>query len=283
MARLSCFVVLLATVAIVSATNWAGTWTANNRYGGVMYSCVRGERWYATFSSGGFANGRIINGGETVEGNWWEGGRGNRNYLQGSFRITLSADGQRFDGLWNRLETEHSQRWHENRLGAPHPDTPTSEQCLAPVRERLTGTFFGGPEGDTSPGQYKICRDNLGQIYGSFHSPLGFLEGWSVDDSTGFHGYRYTNDGLSGAYILRSTSENEVRGWFWLGRLARENIKTAREEVLTRTSFTAKREDCEEVGPGFLTRHRGPSAASSIGASIALLVAVVGAVVMLAL
>merc|ERR1712023_255722 len=131
MARLSCFVVLLATVAIVSATNWAGTWTANNRYGGVMYSCVRGERWYATFS-----NGRIINGGETVEGNWWEGGRGNRNYLQGSFRITLSADGQRFDGLWNRLETEHSQRWHENRLGAPHPDTPTSEQCVAPGETR---------------------------------------------------------------------------------------------------------------------------------------------------
>merc|ERR1712000_229036 len=94
MARLSCFVVLLATVAIVSATN--------NRYGGVMYSCVRGERWYATFSSGGFANGRIINGGETVEGNWWEGGRGNRNYLQGSFRITLSADGRLHSPLYQR-------------------------------------------------------------------------------------------------------------------------------------------------------------------------------------
>merc|ERR1712146_669623 len=130
---------------------------------------------------------------------------------------------------WNRLETEHSQRWHENRLGAPHPDTPTSEQCLAPVRERLTGTFFGGPEGDTSPGQYKICRDNLGQIYGSFHSPLGFLEGWSVDDSTGFHGYRYTNDGLSGAYIPALPARTRCAdgsGWaVWRARTSRRRAR----------------------------------------------------------
>jgi len=275
MARGLCVLALLGIIALVHGSNWSGTWTANNRYGGVMYSCVKGERWYATFSSGGFANGRILENGRTVEGEWWEGGRGDRNYLQGSFHLTLSADGQRFDGIWNRISTEHSQRWHENRLGAPYPDQPTDAQCLVPVRERLTGTFFGGPEGDTSPGEYKICLDNVGQVYGSFNSPLGYLEGWTVDDTTGFHGYRYTNDGLAGAYILRSTGVDEVRGWFWLGRLARENIKTAREEVLTRTSFAAKREDCEAVGPGFLTRLRGPSAASTLSASVTFVVALV--------
>jgi hypothetical protein len=243
---------------VINPVNWHGTWTANNRYGGVMYACPKGDRLYGVYSNAGFFVGRFE--GRVVEGTWYEGGRGDRNDWQGSFRIEISADNQEFDGFYYRVTQDGKElRWHESRLGAPYPSNPTHDQCLVPGDEPVLGGFFNNPGQGREPAVYSLCKDEYDQIYGSFGAPDGFIEGWSVDDSTGFHGYRYDSNGRSGAYILRSVSDTVVRGFYWRGRLARQNIETSVPEELHRTSYTAKLDDCERVGPGFLRRLRGPS------------------------
>lgn len=267
--KLALALLLLAVVAVCSANTWSGTWTGNTRYGGQTYTCVRGSTLYGVYSNGGIFEGAIKD--NKAEGIWFEGGRGDRRVLQGSFIITLSDDGQHFDGLYYRV-TGESFRWREVRVGAPFPSSPSNEQCLVPDGTQLDGTLTGGSPNDLTPGSYSICIDpdiRTGQVYGSFSSPTGFLEGWHFRGKTGFHGYRYTNDGLSGAYILRATSPTKVNGFFWRGRLSINNYDTSRSETLTRVSATATRSECERVGPGFLLRLRGPSVSSSSASSVA--------------
>eukprot|EP01115_Flamella_aegyptia_P010130 TRINITY_DN44301_c0_g1_i1.p1 TRINITY_DN44301_c0_g1~~TRINITY_DN44301_c0_g1_i1.p1 ORF type:complete len:290 (+),score=93.70 TRINITY_DN44301_c0_g1_i1:223-1092(+) len=257
----------LLVIAVVygqssTTADWHGTWTANDRYGGVTYLCPVGNRVYGVYSQAGFLEGNFTTPDKrTIEGNYFEGGRDDRNDWQGSFRIVLSEDNQSFDGFWTRVtEDGKERRWHETRLGAPHPSNPTNEQCMVPwPGQRITGVYFRDAErsGVNAPGEYHICKSVYSQVYGSFDEPNGFLEGWSVRDTNGFHGYRYTNDGHGGAYILRATSPNEVRGFYWRGRLAEQNRGLVREEVLVRSEFTAAIEQCEANGPGFLRRLRG--------------------------
>jgi len=242
----------------VNPANWHGTWTANNRYGGQMYACPVGDRLYGVYSNAGFFIGRITD--RVVEGTWYEGGRGDRNDWQGSFRITISEDNQEFDGFYYRVTQDgYEIRWHESRLGAPWPSNPTHYQCLVPGDEPVLGGFYNHPTQGRDPAVYSLCKDEYDQIYGSFGAPDGFIEGWSVDSSTGFHGYRYDSNGRSGAYILRSVSDTLVKGFYWRGRLARENIETSVPETLHRTSYTTTLNECERVGPGFLRRLRGPT------------------------
>lgn len=243
---------------VVNPPNWHGTWTANNRYGGVMYACPKGNRLYGVYSNAGFFIGRLE--GRRVEGTWYEGGRGDRNDWQGSFRIDISDDNQSFDGFYYRVTQDGTElRWHESRLGAPWPSNPTDYQCLVPGDEPLLGQFYNTPGEGRTPATYSLCKDEYDQIYGSFGSPDGYLEGWSVDGSTGFHGYRYDSNGRSGAYILRAVSDTHIKGFYWRGRLARQNIETSVAEDLFRTSYTSSLNDCERVGPGFLRRLRGPT------------------------
>merc|ERR1719456_150496 len=109
----ACFLAALAVAQ--HPADWHGSWTANNRYGGVMYSCPVGNILYGVYSNAGFFEGTIS--GRTVEGNYWEGGRGYRNDYQGSFRITLAADNNEFDGFYPRVsEDGEERRWHETRL-----------------------------------------------------------------------------------------------------------------------------------------------------------------------
>jgi len=264
---------------VINPANWHGTWTANNRYGGQMYACPKGDRLYGVYSNAGFFIGRIE--GRVVEGTWYEGGRGDRNDWQGSFRIELSADNQEFDGFYYRVTQDGTElRWHEERLGAPWPSNPSDYQCLVPGKEPVLGNFFNNPGQGREPAVYSLCKDEYDQIYGSFGSPDGFVEGWSVDSSTGFHGYRYDSNGRSGAYILRSVSDTLVKGFYWRGRLARQNIETSVPEELQRTSFTSKLEDCERVGPGFLRRLRGPTNGAGV-LNMSLFVVAIGAFVAL--
>jgi len=265
------------------ATSWSGTWTGQTRYGGQTYTCVRGSTLYGVYSNGGIFQGAIVN--NKVEGVWFEGGRGDRNVLQGSFSITLAADGQSFDGIFFRV-TGESFRWREKRLAAPYPADPSNVQCLVPDGTTLDGVHFGGVPNDLTPGQYNICIDpdiRTGQVYGSFSSPTGFLEGWHFDSKTGFHGYRYTNDGLSGAYILRAVSPTQVSGFLWRGRLSINNYGTSSSETLTRISSTATLAACQQTGPGFLLRLRGPDLSSAASLSVSLVVVVVAALLGLAM
>lgn len=246
-----------AAASSTNPANWHGTWTANNRYGGVMYACPKGNRLYGVYSNAGFFIGSITD--RMVDGTWYEGGRGDRNDWQGAFRIEISEDNQEFDGYYYRVTEDGAERrWHEYRLGAPYPSNPTDLDCLVPANENLLGSFYRQPSTGVAAGTYSLCKDQWDQIYGSFSDPDGYIEGWSVDASSGFHGYRYDSTGRSGAYILRAVSDSEVRGFYWRGRLARQNIETATLEVLQRTSYTARLNDCEAVGPGFLERLRGP-------------------------
>jgi len=246
---------------VINPANWHGTWTANNRYGGQMYACPKGDRLYGVYSNAGFFIGRIE--GRVVEGTWYEGGRGDRNDWQGAFRIELDADNQGFDGFYHRVTQDGTElRWKEERLGAPWPSNPTHDQCLVPGDEPILGNFYNKPAQGRDAAVYSLCKDEYDQIYGSFGSPDGFVEGWSVDSSTGFHGYRYDSNGRSGAYILRAVSDTTVKGFYWRGRLARQNIETSVAETLHRTSYTSSLEDCERVGPGFLRRLRGPAASA---------------------
>jgi len=255
---------------VVNPPDWHGTWTANNRYGGVMYACPQKNRLYGVYSNAGFFIGRME--GRTVEGNWWEGGRGDRNDWQGSFEIEISADNQEFDGFFHRVSQDGAEvRWHEQRLGAPWPSNPTHTQCLVPADEPVLGSFFRRPTGSATAAGYDLCKDEFGQIYGSYNAPEGFVEGWSVDSGSGFHGYRYDSNGQSGAYILRSVSDSEVRGFYWRGRLARQNIATSTEEVLDRSSFVTSLDACQKVGPGFMRRLRGPVKGSASALSVSLL------------
>merc|ERR1711862_389677 len=137
------------------------------------------------YSDAGFFIGSME--GRRVEGTWYEGGRGDRNDWQGSFRIDISEDNQSFDGFYYRVTQDgYELRWHETRLGAPWPSNPTDEQCLVPGDEPLLGGFYNHPGQGNTPETYSLCKDEYDQIYGSFGSPDGFLEGWSVDSSTGF-------------------------------------------------------------------------------------------------
>jgi hypothetical protein len=270
----------------VGATSWSGTWTGVTKYGGQTYTCVRGNTVYGVYSNGGIFEGTIQDSNENkIEGIWFEGGRGDRNVLQGSFTLTLSDDGQHFDGIYYRV-TGESFRWRETRLGSPYPSDPTDMQCLVPDGSQLDGTLSGGSPNDLTPGLYSICIDSdirTGQVYGSFSSPTGFLEGWHFRGKTGFHGYRYTNDGLSGAYILRAINATNVSGFYWRGRLNINPYGTSRSESLTRVSATATRAECEATGPGFLLRLRGPSnsSASTLAVGVTAVVAVVLAVLAL--
>jgi len=243
---------------VTNPADWHGSWTARNRYFGETYTCPVGNTLYGVYSDAGFFVGTITD--RVVEGVWYEGGRGDRNYFQGSFRITVSDDNQEFDGFFNRLTTGEEIRWHESRLAAPYPSNPTLEQCFAPdsTVENLLGSYYRSTETGALAGSTYICRDYWDQIYGSFHSPDGYLSGWSVEDATGFHGYRYDATGQSGAYILRALTADRVKGFYWRGILAPQNYPTAKYEAFSRTSFTAKLDQCEQVGPGFVERLHGP-------------------------
>jgi len=243
---------------IVNSPNWVGTWTSNNRYGGQTYMCSYKNRIYGSYSNAGFFIGEETD--RTMEGLWFEGGRGYRNDWQGSFKITIDNDNQEFTGFWYRVSQagNPNNNWSESRLGAPYPSFPSPEQCLMPVHQYLTGQFYEYPGEGRAPVVYNICRDKWDQIYGSFGSPDGYLEGWSVDSGSGFQGYRYDSNGNSGAFILRSITENEVRGFYWRGRLASQNIETSQQVVLTRMSYITDLKACERVGPGFQQRLRGP-------------------------
>lgn len=247
-----------AAVQVVNPADWHGTWSSLNRYGGQTYTCVVGNTLYGVYSNAGFFVGTIT--GRVAEGVWYEGGRGDRNYYQGSFRITISDDNQEFDGVFNRLTTGNEFRWHESRLGAPYPSNPTLEQCFAPdhTAENVLGSFYRSTETGALAGSTFICKDYWQQIYGSFHSPEGYLAGWSVDRATGFHGYRYDSTGQSGAYILRALTRDRVKGFYWRGNLAIQNYPTSKYEAFNRSAFTAKLDQCEQVGPGFVERLRGP-------------------------
>jgi len=264
---------------VVNPANWHGTWSANNRYGGVMYACPKGDYLYGVYSNAGFFIGQITD--RTVEGTWYEGGRGDRNDWQGSFRIELSDDNQEFDGFYYRVTEDGAERrWHEYRMGAPYPSNPSDWDCLVPSHDMpLTGQFYRDPSTGFHSGAYYICKDEWEQIYGSFYEPEGYIEGWSVDRSSGFHGYRYDSNGLSGAYILRAVSRDQVRGFYWRGRLATQNIETSTEEVLNRSAFTVALNQCEAVGNGFLERLRGPDRdnSSMLSANLVGLLAIVAA------
>merc|ERR1712063_101552 len=100
---------------VTNPADWHGTWSANNA---------------------GFFIGRIE--GRTVEGTWYEGGRGDRNDWQGSFHIELSADNREFDGYYYRVSQDGAEiRWREERLGASWPSNPTDVQCLVPGRDSV--------------------------------------------------------------------------------------------------------------------------------------------------
>ena len=148
----------------------------------------------------------------------------------------------------------------ETRLGAPEPSNPTWEQCFAPDDsvENLLGSYYRSSETGALSGSYFICEDEWNQIYGSFHQPDGYISGWSVQDATGFHGYRYDANGQSGAYILRALTRDRVKGFYWRGRVAEQNVGTTSWEALYRNGFTATLNQCEQVGPGFNERLRGP-------------------------
>jgi len=244
---------------VVNPPDWHGTWTANNRYGGEMYSCPVGSTLYGIYSNAGFFIGTIN--GRTVEGVWYEGGRGDRNFYQGSFKIVVSDDNRKFDGYFNRLTDGVPIRWHEERLTAPFPSNPTLEQCFAPdsTADNLLGSFYRSTETGALSGSAFICRDYWEQIYGSFHSPDGYLTGWSVDDAKGFQGFRYDSTGASGAYILRALTSDRVKGFYWRGILAAQNLATAQYEAFYRSSFNAQLDQCEQVGPGFALRLHGPN------------------------
>jgi len=239
--------------------DWHGTWSANNRYGGEMYACPVGNTLYGIYSNAGFFIGTIT--GSVAEGVWYEGGRGDRNYYQGSFKITLSDDNQSFDGYFNRLTDGNEIRWHEKRLPAPFPSNPTLEQCFAPddTVVNLLGSYYRSTETGALSGSTYICRDYWEQIYGSFHSPDGYLAGWSVEDSKGFHGFRYDSTGQSGAYILRALTQDRVKGFYWRGILTPGNLPTSQYEAFYRSSFTATLNQCEQIGPGFVERLHGPN------------------------
>ena len=166
---------------------WHGTWTSDNRYGGPTYFCPVGNRLYGVYSNGGFVIGEID--GRNVEGVYYEGGRGDRNYLQGSFKLTLSRDNLEFDGFYNRVSDPTPYRWHEQRLGAPFPAEPSAAECLVPARKRVVGRYVSHYPGYDTPGKAMICWEQAtSQVYGSFVGPDGYFDGWSVDDNTGFQG-----------------------------------------------------------------------------------------------
>jgi hypothetical protein len=225
-----------------------------------MYSCTKGDQLYGVYSNAGFFLGTITD--RSVSGNWFEGGRGDRNDYQGSFHISISDDNQEFDGYWNRLSTVTTSktRWHETRLGAPYPAVPTAEDCLMPddTAETFTGAFYRSTEYGALAGNYDLCRDEWDQVYGSFYQPEGYITGWSVFDATAIQGYRYDSTGESGAYIMKSISQNRMKGFYWRGRLAYQNYPTSKAEALIRRSFTTSLTKCENVGPGFTERLKGP-------------------------
>jgi len=272
---------VLALLACAHAADFHGTWTSDNWFGGPTYFCPQGNVLYGVASNGVLLVGNIQ--GNNAEGNWYSGGRGYRNSYQGSFRITLDVDNLSFDGYYNKVDNADPIRWKESRLPAPAPSQPSTDQCLVPgnrlVQGRYASQYPGFPEGKAM-----ICwNEATSEVYGSFISPDGYFDGWSVEGDTGFQGYIYTGNGNGhqGACILRATSDTEVRGWFWQGHLVRNNFPTSQPLLLTRIGDGVSAEGCQEFGPGFHTRFRGPpiSSASSFSASFVAIVLVVVAAV----
>jgi len=237
-----------------------------------MYLCTVGDRLYGVFSDAGFVVAQVS--GRQAVGNWYEGGRGDRNEHQGSFRWTLSEDGQTLDGFYNRESQEKGMhKWKEERLGAPFPSDPSDEQCMVPVRERIMGVYQGDVIGDNVPGVHYICSDRFQNVYGSSTSPNAWFEGWAFEDGTGFTGYRYTSDHKAGAYILRAIGNGKVAGFAWYGGIHRENRGTVRKIVLDQEEFKTTLSKCEEFGPGFAAIKGGepspPQSPNSKGNSLA--------------
>jgi len=251
---LAIFALLLSvTFAQLNLADWGGTFSAVSRYGGQTFLCPKGTTLYGVFSNAGFLVGHITN--RTATGTWYQGGRYDRNLLQGSFQITLNADNNGFDGYFTTAEDpDDAVRWREQRLGAPWPSNPSNEQCLVPdTTQSIVGTWFGGLVVHGSYADWSLCGDDYYNLYGSFNTPLGYLQGWEVNN-WGLQGYLYGSDGLQGAVILVTISPQQALGFYWLGSPNNRNYPTSGQIVLNRATVESDPDSCQAVGPGLPLR-----------------------------
>jgi len=240
------FLVVLCAVAN-AAPDWNGAWSeqSNGRLGGVMYTCVRGNRIYGVFSKAGWIEGNVV--GVRATGNWYIAGDpfDDRDRLYGTFDLSVLDDNSGFRGEYYYGDREgRSHPWIESRIPAPAPLYPDDTLCLVPDKtSSLVGIFHGGnPETDLY-----ICRefvpghDEGDRVFGSFTNPdfSGSIEGFSPDNGVSFYGFYYTED-RAGGLFFRTVSDQYIRGFRWPAEPSRALIPACSEQVFARKGSNQK-------------------------------------------
>jgi len=163
-------------------------------------------------------------------------------------------------------------RWREERLGAPYPSNPSNEQCLVPdTTQNIVGTFWGGLTAHPWLSDWSVCADDYYNAYASFNTPLGYLQGWTVEGN-GLQGFIYGADGLQGSIILRAVSPQQVLGFVWVGSPNTRNYPTSGSVILNRSTVNPDADSCQAVGPGLPTRLHGTNNAAMMYVSPLLIV-----------
>jgi len=236
--------ILLAVLALCAIAyadpDWNGAWTdnSNGRIGGVLYTCVRGNRVHGVFSKAGWIEGNVV--GVRATGNWYIAGDpfDDRDRLYGTFDLSVLDDNSGFRGEFYYGDREgRAHPWIEARLPAPYPLYPDDTLCLVPDTTRsVLGVFYGGvPATDLY-----LCREPMAgrdgeRVFGSFTNPdfSGSVEGFTPDNGVSFFGFFYTED-RAGGLFLRAVSSDYIRGFRWPAEPTRALIPSCVEQVFAR-------------------------------------------------
>jgi len=222
-----------------AAPSWNGAWTDNSSgYGGLLYTCVRGNRIEGVFSKAGWIEGNVV--GVRATGNWYQAGDpfDDRDRLFGTFDLSVLDDNSGFRGeFYYGDHIGRAHPWVEARAPSPAPQFPDDTLCLVPnVNANVIGVFYGGvPQTDLF-----ICREfqagvDGDRIFGSFTNPdfSGSIEGFTPDNGVSFYGFYYTED-RAGGLFLRSVSNDYIRGFRWPAEPSTALYPSASEQIFLR-------------------------------------------------
>mmetsp|Transcript_44116 Transcript_44116/g.111191 ORF Transcript_44116/g.111191 Transcript_44116/m.111191 type:complete len:281 (-) Transcript_44116:130-972(-) len=257
-----------------AAPDWNGSWSEESpgRLGGVLYTCIRGNRIHGVFSKAGWLSGNVV--GVRATGNWYIAGDpfDDRDRMYGSFDISILDDNSGFRGEYFFGDREgRAHPWAESRLPAPFPACPDDTLCLTPnPSATVFGHWFGGaPATDLFLcHEFEIGKESS-RVFGSFTNPdfAGSVEGFSPDDGVSFHGFYYTED-RAGGFWLRTISDSWIRGFRWPALPTRALHSEAKEQIFKLKTQKVSNFQCNS------NEVFTPSSASTVSVGAVLVIAV---------
>jgi len=179
---------------VLSQLTFEGVWT-DSKYGGQTFVCVDGDTLWAAYSHVGIAVGTVD--GTTAYGDWYEVGGEIRpaTSVTGSFRWTLTDNGQSWTGRLNTPTSQVTGTWNEQRIS---DDVPSARDCARLAASSVFGRWSNNRL------TWDLCADGEDKYVSSFNNTEsasgGFSNGLSFNQGQIASGYFI--DGQDHAYSL---------------------------------------------------------------------------------